>query len=128
MVKKLEDKIIDKVYRFETRHTLYKILTTLGAILFFSILSVGAGIIVIRQLTEQQTWDLLELFSEDWEIIRTYLWDTIVEFYNELPKTETMFLVLMIVITLILIVIAIKRSRKIKNKIHAIFSYWHIKN
>lgn len=44
--------------------------------------------IIYRILAEQQTFDLLTVFSEDSEIIAEFWQDTVVSFFQELPQPE----------------------------------------
>jgi len=52
------------------------------------LLFVGAIAVVIKILTEQQTFDLLTVFSEDSEIIAEFWQDTVTSFFQELPQPE----------------------------------------
>lgn len=123
-MKKLEKKILKKVYSFEVKRTITEIIFRIGSI----ILVVAAGIIVIqsliRQLMEQQTLDMFEIFQEDREIIKQYLGDILNTFYQELPKNETLLGILIFILLVLLILIFIRNFEKITNRIKAIKKYW----
>jgi hypothetical protein len=53
-----------------------------------TLLFVGICIVVFQILAEQQTFDLLTVFSEDREIIAEFWQDTVVSLIMELPLTE----------------------------------------
>jgi xanthine/uracil permease len=55
-----------------------------GLVLLFA----GIVVFVIRILEQQQTFDLLTVFSEDREIIVEFWQDTVISFFQELPEPE----------------------------------------
>lgn len=125
-MKKLKNNILRKVYLFETRRTVTEIIFRIGSI----VLVVVGGIVVIqsliKQLVEQQTLDMLEIFHEDKEIISQYLGDIVNTFYQELPKNETMWSVILFILFVFLILIFIHNFEKISNRIKALKKYWHL--
>jgi hypothetical protein len=79
-----------------------KLFVVFGAL---AILFVGVLVLVFRILAQQQTFDLLTVFSEDREIIAEFWQDTVMSLIEELPKTELALggIVLCVVFAIILI-------------------------
>ena len=79
---------------------------------------------ILQKLAEQQTLDLLQLFQEDIETIRMYIGEIMYTLFEELPKFETVSVLILLIISVTLILISIKNFGKIKNKILALKKYW----
>ncbi len=123
-MRKLEKKILKKVYSFETKRTITEIILRIGSILV--VIAAGTVVVVslLRQLIEQQTLDMLEIFQEDKEIIKQYLSDVLNTFYQELPKNETIWVIILFIFFILLILFFIKNFEKINNRIKALKIYW----
>lgn len=123
-MKKLEKKILKKVYAFETKRTLFELIFRIGSII--AVITAGFFVIlnIIKQLIEQQTLDLFQLFKEDTETIRRYIGEVTHTFYEELPKFESIIVIVLGVIFIILLLIFIQNFEKIRNKIQALKRYW----
>ncbi len=85
-MKKIEKKILHKVYQYEARQTVFAVFfNALGLVLFGGVVFYTVSVI-IRVMEEQKTWDVLEIFSEDLEVIRQYWTEVAAILYEELPK------------------------------------------
>lgn len=123
-MKTLEKKILNKVYGFETKRTFADLFLRIVGIGTFSFLGITFMVSIFNQLRTQQTLDLLELFSEDYEVIKKNIADVAFIFYGELPKHETLMVVVALILLIIFILTLIKNFAKIKNKISSIIIYW----
>jgi len=123
-MKTLQKQILKKIYSFETKRTILELIVRISSIF----LIVGAGTMVfihiLQKLAEQQTLDLLQLFQEDIETIRMYIGEIMYTLFEELPKFETVSVLILLIISVTLILISIKNFGKIKNKILALKKYW----
>lgn len=119
----LEKNIIENIYRLEIKRVMLTLIKY--AFLFlFSILSIiTIGTIIIRILNDQQTFDLMEIFKEDWEIIREFLPDVFYVFYTETPKDLIVILFIFTLLLILLVFLIAKNFAKIKNKVNSIIRY-----
>jgi len=122
-MKKLENKIIDKIYRFETKRTLTEILLRIAGIFCVGLMVGILGMILWLDLVEQQTFDLLQLFQEDTAIIRKHLLDVLTIFYQEIPKTEFVLILTGLLIFISLTVVSVKKIKSIRNRLSAIINF-----
>jgi len=123
-MKKLERKIINTVYTFETKKTVLELILRISSIIIVGFCGILLLVSILRQLIEQQTLDMLQLFKEDGEIIKEYIGDVINTLYEELPKHDVLILIILSVTLLLLVLFFIKNSGKIKNKIRSLRRYW----
>lgn len=124
-MKKLDKSILKTVYAFETEHTFFEFVLGILFIFICGILGVLAGIYVYQQLAYGQTLDLLELFSENTEVIKNYIWDVIAVFYEETPKLALLICIFFVIWAIVSLVFFIKKLKKLLTKIRSILSYWH---
>lgn len=119
----ITDEVMSRVVRFEKRRIsgwfirFCLILIASAAVLLSSL------ILLIGHLSSQQSWDLLNLFEEDIEIIGQYWQDTVITFWEEMPQA---FLGIIIVVTAVLISFLYYSGKKykiIKTKIHNLDKY-----
>lgn len=68
------------------------------------------GIVVIRILQKQKTFDLFTLAREDWEIISEYWIDTALSFLQELPQLEVALSG--IVLCIIFLIVFISKNKR----------------
>lgn len=123
-MKKLEKKILKKVYAFETKRTVTELIIKIGSICIVIIAGVFVVSSLIRQLVEQQSLDMFQIFQEDREIIRQYLGDVLNTFYQELPKNEAMWSIILTILFIFLVLIFIHNFEKISNRIKALKKFW----
>ncbi len=119
-MKTLEDKILKRVYRFETKKTLRFLISRIIVLFVLSL----TAIIFIQAIGEiyyeERAFDLLALFQEDSEVVRKYFTDTIYVFYLETPKLLLLILILLVAVFLVVLLTVIKNYRKITNKIRSL--------
>lgn len=121
---KLEKKILKKVYSFETKQTLSQLILRLLLMVSLTTIAILFVTIVMDELREQQTLDMLEIFNENYVIIKENIMEVLTTFFQELPMIETLFIALIVFIFLVLFLKFILNFTKIKNKIQAIIKYW----
>lgn len=127
-MKKLEKKIIEKTYAYETRHTLGSLLIKILLIIISAISAVILAQAIMIQYQTQQTLDLLQIFSEDFEVVKKYLGEVIQTFYEETPKRLLLLFTIFLVIGIFLILTLVKNFGKIRNRIRSIIRYKHKKS
>lgn len=123
-MKQLEKQILDKVYRFEVKRTLTEVILRV-----FSIMATGALLLVmiyglIKQLSEQQTYEVFRLLGEDSETIMANIKDVLETLNYEVPKDQTMLILLFIIILLIFVFLLLNNGQRIKNNIKSLLAYW----
>lgn len=120
----LKTKILKKIYQYETKQTATEII-----IRFLSIIAVMALYILMvfeltRQLVEQQTLDVLQLFGESTEVIFTHINDVIEILYYELPVDIIILIFILGSIFLLLTFLLIRKRNRIINKTKQLIKYW----
>jgi len=122
-MKKLEKKIIEKAYQYETKRTISELFVKL----FLLVLSLFSGLIIAQAIITvyiaQQTLDLLQIFSEDIEVIRNYFGDVLQTFYEETPKDLLVLLVIIIIFGFGILLTIFQNFGKIKNRIRSIVAF-----
>ena len=120
----LEDKILKKVYVFETKQT---IIDGLVKLVFYALLAgfvLLTGQAIYEILIEEGAFDLFQIIQEDTEVVKMYVWDTMYVFYQEIPKELALLFLTGVIILGVSAIIIIKHSGVIKNKIKALFRFW----
>lgn len=120
----LKTKILKKIYQYETKQTATEII-----IRFLSIIAVMALYILMvfeltRQLVEQQTLDVLQLFGESTEVIFTHINDVIEILYYELPVDIIILIFILGSIFLLLTFLLIRKRNRIINKTKQLIKFW----
>lgn len=123
-MRKLEKKILKKIYRFEAKRTGAQVFFESIALLFLSLAIFIFGSVVYEILKEQKTFDLLEIFGEDFEVIKKYFFDNISLVFFELPKVILIFLLIFISLLVFLTLTIIKNFKKIKNRVKSLLKHW----
>lgn len=123
-MKKLEDKIIKKVYQIETKKTASYLFFRLFFGLLFGFFALIFTLVIFDILIEQKSFDLLYFFQEDFEVFRKYFFINIINFYQELPQPLTIFLLMSILLILGILLILIKNFNILKNKILSIYKFY----
>ncbi len=121
----LENSIIDNIYRMEYKRTILRVLKYIISFLILFLTSIFVGISIFNILSEQKTFDLLELFRENMEIITGNLPEVISTFITELPAELTITFVIFIILTLLTLFLIIHNFEKIKNRIKSINKYYY---
>ncbi len=123
-MKTLEDKIIAKVYAHETVDICMRSFLKLAVIIVTGVTGVVLGLLVIRTIVEQKTFDMFEILFEDFEIIKVYLLDVVITIYEELPKFELLAIFMSISAFLLLVGTVFFHLNKYINKIKSLLKFW----
>jgi hypothetical protein len=125
-MKNVENKILKKIYFWEARKItvdfFLKIIVFLSIFLFFLIL----GEILFEILKEQRSFELLNFFQEDFEVVKKYFFDNVFIFWLEVPKFLLISLFLSLGISSAVILVVIKNFKIYKNKIKNLYQ-WFLK-
>jgi len=120
---KLNQRIISKIYSYETKRILFYILLRILLFIFFFLSVFFVGSIINSLIIEQESFDFLTILTQDVEVIRKFLIDDLSVFFVEIPKTLIIIFIVILVLLLLLIYGMIKNYRKNKNKIKSIISF-----
>lgn len=123
-MKKLEDKILKKIYKIETRRTFEQILSKSILIILLSISSIFIFSIIVEILNEQASFDLFDFLRDDFEMVQTFIFNNITLFIQELPLPLVYILLGLIFLLIWIIFILIKNINKIKNKLFSFYKFW----
>lgn len=123
-MQKLENKIVKKIYGFETKKTLIPFLIKAGAIVFFGLTGFAMVLLVIQELVQEQTFDLLQLFQEDFSVIRENIGNVLSVFFQEVSWDRLILAVIILSITVYLIIKLFRNLRTVKNKLRSIIKFW----
>lgn len=123
-MKKLEDKIIKKIFKIEAEKTAGQIISEIILIVFIVLSSIFIFSVIVEVLNEQASFDLFDFLRDDFEIIRDNLFSNSLLFIQELPLPLTCILITLLLILACVLYISIKNSNKIKNKLVSIYKFW----
>ena len=123
-MKKLEDKIIKKIYRIETEKTIGRIIGEAVLISFIILSSVFIFSIIVEILNEQASFDLFDFLRDDFEVIKNNLFNNSLLFIQELPQLLTYILIGLLLLLIWLLYILLKNFSKIKNKLVSLYKFW----
>jgi len=121
---KLEDRILKKVYVFETKRTLIESIVKIIFYVFLAGFVIFAGQAIYEILMEEGAFDVFQIVGEDIEIIRMFAGDALYTFYQELPKELSLLFLIGVIILSVSMVIVIKHFGAIKNKMKALIRFW----
>lgn len=124
LLNQLDNQIVRSVYSFETKRTSIRFAATLLALSILILIGTISWMAAYEILAERHTLDLLELFREDWEIIREYFREVFFTFYADLPKDKTAFGIIAAIGVLIIIFSLIFHLKKILHRFFSLFKYW----
>lgn len=123
-MKKLENKILKKVFVLETKRTTVEIIMRVVSILVLIGVVVFIIADIVNTLVQQQTLDVLQLFQEDREIVQKYFSEIMSTLYIELPKFEIVLSIVLFLAIVLFVLLFIKNFVRIKNKILILKKYW----
>lgn len=123
-MKKLEDRIINKIYRIETKKTIKQIISEVILITLITLSSIFIFSIIVEILNEQASFDLFDFLRDDFETIRDNFFNNSFLFVQELPLPLTYILIGLLLLLVWLLYILVKNSNKIKNKLVSIYKFW----
>lgn len=127
MKRKLEDKIIRKVYRMETQKTFAFVAARIVFFLVSAFLILLFLSTLIDILAEQGSFDLFDFVGPDFEAVTRYLPDNLILFWEETPKTILSILILAIIGFIYLTARVIKNYKMLKNKLVSIYKFYNRK-
>ena len=121
---KLEKKIINKVYKIETKKTVSQILSQviLVTLIIFSLIFIFS--VIIEILYEQGSFDLYNFIQDDLEVSKQYFFQNTLLFIRELPFPLVYVFILLIATLLPIIYAILKNFSKIKNILISLYKFW----
>lgn len=122
---KLDDKINNKIYNFETRRTGLQIIVPIVLLIGLFLISFFSFQVIWDSLAEQSSLDVLEIFQEDIEVIRKYYWEAMSVIYHEIPKINLGILLAALVFIFLLIWFVMKNFSVMKNRMRSILNQHH---
>ncbi len=123
-MKKIEKKIIEEVYRLETKRTFLQVIRRIFELLILVFLGYLFISILVEEWFRQQTLDLLLNFTEGIEVAGHYFFDNLMIVYQETPKTLQL-LILFLLVLIGLFVRSIAKNKKImQNKVRVLVKFW----
>lgn len=125
---KVHDELMKKVLTYEKQRSYSWIawfLLVIGSlVIVFGISSWVFG----TEVMKRQTLELLDIFQQDWEIIREFWQDTIGIFIEELPQ-DWLFVVILAVVSLLGVIwITRNHRRRVLRRLRELASYGRIRN
>lgn len=121
---KLEDKILGKVYRMETGKTFSYIVSRAVAFSAVLLVAVFLGSVAFDIFREQGSFDLLNFWGDDIEVIKKYFLDNAWLFVEETPKELLLVLSAATAGLVYLIYKIASNFKKIKNKLVSIYKFY----
>jgi hypothetical protein len=123
-MKKLEEKIIKKIYKIETEKTVGQIISEAVLIIFIVLSSIFIFSVIVEILNEQASFDLFDFLKDDFEIIRGNFFNNSLLFFQELPLPLIYILIGLILLLVWLLYILVRNFNKIKNKLVSLYKFW----
>jgi len=123
-MKKLEDKIIKKIYRMEAEKTIGQIISEVSLTILLILSSLFIFSVIVEILNEQASFDLFDFLRDDFEIIRDNLLNNSLLFIRELPLPLTYILIGLLLSLTWLLYVSAKNFNKIKNKLISLYKFW----
>jgi len=126
-MKKLEDKIIDRVYVFETKKTLLSAVIKIVSIGMLVIATSTFALVIIETLNEKETFSVIDIFQENLQAVHTYLLDVVYVFFVEIPKLHALFFIVGLFVLVAVLWVFVKNMTRIRNKVRSLLRYWNRK-
>ncbi|KKP86249.1 MAG: hypothetical protein UR89_C0028G0006 [Candidatus Roizmanbacteria bacterium GW2011_GWA2_35_8] len=126
-MKKLEDKIINNLYREETRNSVINLFIRIFSFSFFAFFAWIFVSVVVEIIYKQSSFDLINFFGEDLEVWKKYLADNLIIFWDEMPKSILLATIILLVILFMLVVTFIKNFKTLRNKLMSIYKFYNKK-
>ncbi|OGG31270.1 hypothetical protein A3A63_01140 [Candidatus Gottesmanbacteria bacterium RIFCSPLOWO2_01_FULL_46_9] len=80
-------------------------------------------LLVVKDLMEKRTFDMLELFTEDREIIAEFWKDVLETFWDELPQEMLLVIAVMLAVLVLFVIVTAQKRRIIQKKLHQLEKY-----
>ena len=123
-MKKLEAKIINRIYKIETRKTIEKIISEVSLIILISLSSIFIFSVIVDILNEQSSFDLFDFLRDDFETIRSFFVNNLLLFVQELPLPLIYVFFGLLLILIWLVYISFKNYNIVKNKLVSLYKFW----
>src|SRR3989339_1303111 len=123
-MKKLEEKIIKKIYRIETKKTVGQIINEAVLIIIMTLASMFMFSVIVEILNEQTSFDLFDFLRDDFETIRSYFVNNLLLFVQELPLPLIYIFFGLLLILIWLVYISFKNYNIVKNKLVSLYKFW----
>ncbi len=121
---KLEDRIIGRVYRMETKKTFWYILSRAFVFLLSLFVVYIFASVLFEIFNEQGSMDLINFWGDDLEVVYRYLFDNIAVFLSETPREILLVLLLTITGLVYLSYKIVSNFRSIRNKVVSIYKFY----
>lgn len=123
-MKTLEDKILNKVYTFEARKVTFQLLAKTLILFVSGFVAFLFTQVLIEVFIEEKTYNLFEIFSDDFEVIAKHLSDIMYVIFQETPKSVLFIALLAIILLFAVILTFVRNFGKMRHKLLALYSYW----
>lgn len=123
-MKKLEDKIIKKIYKIETEKTIGQIINEAILIILIILSSMFIFSVIVEILNEQASFDLFDFLRDDFETIKGNFFNNSFLFIQELPLPLIYILIGLLLLLIWLLYILVKNYNIIKNKLISLYKFW----
>ncbi len=123
-MKKLEDRILKKVYIIEARKTSWSFLSKSLLFLISGFTAFLFTQVLVELFTEERTFNVLEILNDDWEAVSHHLGDIIFVLFAETPKIILLVIVLAVFAASAVVLTFIKNFGKMRHKVNALLRYW----
>jgi len=123
-MKKIEDKIIKKVFVYETKKTFFQGILKIVFFIIISFLTVIIGQAAYEIIKESGSLDFVAIFGEDIEIIQKNLGDSMYVFFQETPKLLILLIFIGLAALIYLVLTFVKKYPIIRNRVKALLKFW----
>lgn len=123
-MKKLENKIINKIYKIETEKTIGQIISKVFSIILIFLTSIFIFSVIVEILNEQSSFDLFDFLRDDFSTIKDNLINNSLLFIQELPLPLIYILFGLLLLLIWIFYIIIKNKNRINNKLVALYKFW----
>ncbi|MFA6005690.1 MAG: hypothetical protein WC775_04365 [Patescibacteria group bacterium] len=127
-MKKLEDKILNKVYVFETKKTFMSAMVKIMSVCMLLVATGTFAYMIIQTFIERETMSVIDIFQENMQALHTYILDVAYVILIETPQPHMAFFIIGIVALFITLWVFIRNRSRISNKIRSLVRYWGRKN
>ena len=126
-MKKLEEKIINNLYREEAKSTMINLFIRIFSLSFFVFFTWIFASIAIEIVYKQSSFDLINFFGEDLEVWKKYLADNMIIFWDEMPKSILLATIILLMVLFMLVITFIRNYITLKNKLMSIYKFYNKK-
>ena len=123
-MKKLEAKIINRIYKIETRKTIEEVISGGSLIILIVLSSIFIFSVIVEILNEQSSFDLFDFLRDDFETIRSFFVNNLLLFVQELPLPLIYVFFGLLLILIWLVYISFKNYNIVKNKLVSLYKFW----